>query len=117
MAICVHWRCNEKEGGGERKKKKEKKKNHPSGLPSNPRPQSLFVCMSLDSSNLVSASGLFDLVAPLAVAACVTLWMMKTGSGGGGGVGWGGGQIHISGLLRRAGHKQALFCCLSARLG
>lgn len=82
MAICAHWCCNESEGGGERK---EKKKNHPSGLPSNPRPQSLFVCMSLDSSNLVSASGLFDLVSPLAVAVCVTLWMMKTGSGGGGG--------------------------------
>lgn len=110
MAICVHWRCNEKEGGGERKKKKI----HPSGLPSNPRPQSLFVRMSLDSSNLVSASGLFDLVAPLAVAACVTLWVMKTGSGGGG---VGGAQIHISGLLQRARHKQALFCCLSAQLG
>lgn len=92
MSIGVVMRRREEERG---RKKKREKKIHPSGLPSNPRPQSLFVRMSLDSSNLVSASGLFDLVAPLAVAACVTLWMMKTGSGGGGVGGGGGGGKYI----------------------
>lgn len=85
VSIGVVMRGREKERGSERKKKKEKL---PSGLRSNPRPLSLF---QLGQQSL--ASGLFDLVAPLAAAtaaACVTLRMMKTGSGGGGAE-WGAG--------------------------
>lgn len=76
MSTGVVMRGREEERGNKRKK------NLPSGLCSIPRVQSLLGCASLDSSNLVSASGLFDLVAPITIAACVTLRMMKTGLGG-----------------------------------